>query len=133
MKSELMKTDNELIAEFMGLDVYKNYDEMKLVPLEQLKKYAYINELEYDTSWDRLMPVVDKIEQLGFNSDLKYTDWRPAHKQEWCLKFYGARDRYSNPFNFSTESKIDAVFKAVVDFIKWHNVNTRIATGAGAF
>ena len=60
---------NRLIAEFMGLDqvdIDTWYDEH--------------NELKYHKSWDWLMPVIEKIETLGYTFEKNYQpidkDWQ---------------------------------------------------------
>ena len=99
-----MNNDNKLIAEFMGVDI---------IPLEQFvvgvqstiarikigrKDYicpmieGYLLEhLQYHTSWDWLMPVVEKIYQLDSNAD-----------------FFGSIN-------------LEATYKEVVEFIKTYN------------
>ena len=60
-----MKNENKLIAEFMG---YKVVDKPKVVNgenffeyIDENGNYTYCNSLlKYDTSWDWLMPVVEK-------------------------------------------------------------------------
>ena len=61
-----MKTDNELIAEFMGAEssIGKSLDNTPLkvysLPNRVDRVFSEI-ELEYARSWDWLMPVVEKI------------------------------------------------------------------------
>ena len=52
--------DNKLIAEFMGISIDGEfaYIEDEGNPLEEVMP---INKLNYHTSWDWLMPVVQKI------------------------------------------------------------------------
>ena len=68
--------DNKLIAEFMGSN------------LNGLESWQYEEELQYHTSWDWLMPVVEKIYQLDSNAD-----------------FFGSIN-------------LEATYKEVVEFIK---------------
>jgi len=55
--------NNKLIAEFMGISIDGEfaYIEDEGSPLEEV---IPINKLNYHNSWDWLMPVVDKIEQV---------------------------------------------------------------------
>ena len=55
---------NKLIAEFMGVNVgeYTSY------PEESPTQYT-ATDLEYDTSWDWLMPVVHKIKEEDLDFD----------------------------------------------------------------
>lgn len=106
---------NKLIAEFMGL---KN--------ISHSKKYGGIiiaspseDDLEivpvlYHTSWDWLMPVVEKIESLNFAVDIQSI---PPSGQ-YCRIFSAGADVV--PFK-GYESKMTAVYQAVVKFIIYHN------------
>jgi hypothetical protein len=75
--------NNKLIAEFMGYD--RGVSDL----------------MGYDTSWDWLIPVVEKIKRAKF-----------------ILEF-GCRILPDN----EGRSKIEATYKAVVEFIKWYNEN----------
>ena len=84
--------DSKLIAEFMGVvfqdDENQYYDNNGL----------YIGEeLHYHTSWDWLMPVIEKIMDMSFQEDGEYED------------FYSIRDLIPD---------IGQTYKAVVEFIK---------------
>jgi len=95
MTQEELHTDNKLIAEFMGLDSFKD----SLASLHQGKINVDVDVYEqarYHSSWDWLMPVVQKIE--------KQNELIGAHI-------------------LSTD--IDATYKAVVKFIKTYNNESR--------
>ena len=88
-----MEGNNKLIAEFMGVheimhDGYSEYDFD-----DNTLDVVHQKHLRYHTSWDWLMPVVEKIEQVheGVPQEL---------------------------INLSLFSTIDEVYKAVVEFIK---------------
>tara|TARA_R110000782_G_scaffold255356_1_gene344128 strand:+ start:1281 stop:1583 length:303 start_codon:yes stop_codon:yes gene_type:complete len=63
-----MKDNNKLIAEFMGLSIkegvcyYTDADDMFPMGIEVEEPY-----LPYHTSWDWLMPVIEKIENDGLD------------------------------------------------------------------
>lgn len=98
-------TDNELIAQFMGLPLYR--DEVMFTG--GTRKVPF-QKWQYHTSWDWLMPVVEKIETLGFFFIIKST--------------YVEVNRLYDPVTVSCadgESKIQAVYKVVIEFIKWYN------------
>lgn len=82
-----MKTDNEKIAEFMGLRRQEPGEYNKVsywMPDSKDKRkkgdfIGYFDSMRYDTSWDWLMPVVQKIRSVGnttgdFNTHLKLWD-----------------------------------------------------------
>ena len=91
-----MKT-NKIIAEFMGVNVITLDDVRKNKNPYFSSADGYLEDnLKYHTSWDWLMPVVDKIEQV--------------HE--------GVPQELINLSLFSTR---DEVYKAVVKFINEYN------------
>jgi hypothetical protein len=94
-----MKSDNELIAEFMGAKPTRG------------DRLTYSKDfLKYHTSWDWLMPVVDKIWQVAIDDNSK------THVAGKAIKIIDEQ--------VSIFSSIDEVYKAVVEFIKWHNTQS---------
>jgi len=70
---------------------------------------AYLNDLKYHTSWDWLMPVVEKIESLSGTTVLI--------KRIGCeIIMYGKTISKQ-----TSDTKIEAVWLAVIEFIKWYN------------
>ena len=70
-------------------------------------------DMRYHTSWDWLMPAVEKIENMGgFTVSIGFKD---------CLIQTGRRETITYTNNW--ETKIEGIFKAVVSFIKWYNQN----------
>ena len=64
-------TENKLIAEFMGFQETKigYYDYEEVLTL----LYTFGNTFDYllfDKSWDWLMPVLERIEDMGYNFDI---------------------------------------------------------------
>jgi hypothetical protein len=104
-------TDNELIAEFMG---------QRVTPVglrrEVMQKSYYANELKYDTSWDWLMPVVEKIESLGYTFEIK-SDQAALFRDNVKYAFAGGV--------IGISGKLSAVHEMVVEFIKWYNTQTK--------
>lgn len=111
-----MKTqeNNKLIAEFMGADFHER-STMSAVS-RQVKYQPHISELNYHTSWDWIMPVVEKIDQIGASVIIG---------RMFC------EIKYIDPLNQSKEFqvriasgvKINAINGAVLDFIQWYNEN----------
>ena len=70
---------NRLIAEFMGISIDGEFAYIKDEgsPLEETMP---INQMEYHKSWDWLMPVIQKIETLGYTFEKNYQpidkDWQ---------------------------------------------------------
>ena len=94
-----MEANNKLIAEFMGNPTIFNpiHDATLYQVKEQSNMTYHIDELEYHTSWDWLMPVVKKCRQ---DNRLEYFDF-VYYAIEMC--------------------DINITYKAVVEFIKNQN------------
>tara|TARA_A100000172_G_scaffold74774_1_gene57118 strand:+ start:288 stop:563 length:276 start_codon:yes stop_codon:yes gene_type:complete len=86
--------DNKLIAEFMGY-VYVDSPKNELPP--------------YHLSWDWLMPVVEKIESLGYWVNRNDGDITISNKSDMVVV---------TPMS---SGGIDMMYKAVVEFIKEYN------------
>jgi hypothetical protein len=120
-------TGNKMIAKFDGW-VEKNQglfvnESEKYSRLEQSLKPKTFN-LLYHSSWDWLMPVIDKIDGSvdGINAIAcveigkiccKITPTKYSIKKD-ALIHYKTIQRVAIP-------KIEAVWKTVVAFIEWHN------------
>ena len=95
--------NNKLIAEFMGHQVRTRTDGT--------------TNMMYDKSWDCLIPVVEKIEQTGFEVSIVGIS----------CKINRLLDR-DNPIVSwvcgDKSNKIGLTYKTILEFIKWHNGNT---------
>lgn len=107
MTQEQIIEDNKLIAEFMGVDW----------------KYRRITNYQskYHKSYDWLIPVVEKIENLGY--DYEITNNGIFDLDYYCV-FYHDYDNdprriYSD--SSSKKSLIEVIYKATVKFIKYYN------------
>lgn len=108
------KVDNELIAEFMGID-FTSPDAYSTYPTPLCKRFG-----EYDRSWQWLMPVVDKIIKIRCAPDSK------VDLDTFFLRTFGMINpqtgKYMVRFNrcvvFEANTLFDALYMAVVDFIK---------------
>ena len=119
------KESNRLILDFMGVKplitgnihswsdaphYYTTEDTFEKV-MDNISNYA-----KYDTSWDWLMDVVEKIESLGYWTDIF------GGAQNLC--FIG-RIKNTQPFvfegNLANLSKIKSTYKACVKFIESYN------------
>lgn len=112
-----MKTDNELIAEFMGLvrhgpNATYNLPQWYKPESDQRKKgifMGYEHQLDYATSWDWLMPVVEKIAGHDLFDD--YVENLKNQERRIEITLIG----------LTIFANIEMVYKAVVDFIEWLN------------
>ena len=150
---------NKLIAEFMGTEWHKEF--FKSVCIISPSNIPY----KFHTSWEWLMPVVDKIELLGYETSFKthYARINPKREEssyeEYIvlvrsdgeserrleqdeailmdkstigLKVLVDGEEYINAINTlinctnvssTTLSKKDMIYNAVVEFIKYYNLN----------
>lgn len=118
--------NNKLIAEFLGFiaiseenflaDNYKVSDEDKLMILEATK---------YHSDWNWLMEIVEKIESLGANVWVVKNKVKVTIIGELAQKLNNSL--YDTEFEgydfeyYTQETKIEAVYNACLEFIKWHN------------
>lgn len=109
MKKELK--DNELIAEFMGATPCKiDVKSIGIVDGYECDEFKLaIDELEYNSSWDWLMPVVEKISGLVPRAFERSLDIGPL----------------SPLAELRINSTISEVYKAIVEFIEWYNENVK--------
>ena len=120
-----MKTENnKIIAEFLGATANKGgeYEMYGIIQSiddgEKEKHYFFGSEMLFDTDWNWLMEVVEKIETLtdinsngcfmvlesiGFNAKFIFDDGTRILKDS------------------KGETKIEAVYNACLEFINWYN------------
>jgi hypothetical protein len=120
---------NKLIAEFMGLkSEWKKYPNPQLDRLE-VDKGTHWDEAKYHTSWDWLMPVVEKIENSkhsNYGEKIKFFVFSMAQFHCSIIGHTGIRQPgcyYQTPYGYEPPSKIMAVWEAVIGFIQWYNSN----------
>tara|TARA_R110001599_G_scaffold45944_2_gene135251 strand:+ start:216 stop:557 length:342 start_codon:yes stop_codon:yes gene_type:complete len=112
-----MKDSNVLIAEFMGEPYYYADEE----------RYYYADDegMEFHTSWDWLMPVVEKIE--SFEDDDKCCKYNVNIQQSW-VEILDNENLDEIVFMTSCGTlltKKELVYLAVVEFINWYNKNQK--------
>lgn len=124
MEEEILE-GNKLIAEFMqietqlispyGIGIPRLYS----MEEEHQTEEGNCTELSYDCSWDWLMPVVEKIENMcpldGYTKNSFV-----LNIQHFCTLFDNCF--YENPTIVALgTTKIESIYKAVVEFIKFYN------------
>lgn len=111
-------TDNELIAEFMGLERAKaNHD---FFFIAEYHAYVSPENILYHKSWDWLMPVVEKIESMGYPASITPLEYCPLEPGMHLLYFCKTEPRPLNIAEGIDKDKIRAWYKAVVMFIRWY-------------
>jgi hypothetical protein len=113
MTNKERREGNKLIVTFMGYlpnDYFKSTDYESGLPAAGWIQKA--DELSFTTSWDCLMPVIEKIESLkhpvyiSSNSCVIYE--KVGKNFGWVIDQYG-------------KTKIEATWNAIVEFIKSNN------------
>ena len=128
--------NNKIIAEFMGLNKTKMFFNLKTgnyvkketadcdikVVDVYLKNNKPITNFYYHSDWNWLMEVVEKIESLGYYVNITGT-----------YVSIGAIESKTNPIFIEKDSniKIEAVYNACVEFIKWYN--SHLCSNCGRF
>ncbi len=130
-----IEKSNTEIGKFMGWEVSdsaKSLQERNLTYEEIPHGYFKIhpNDLKFDTSWEWLMPVVEKIESLFPRvaivmypthctiEDESYADLSTPMEN----RLSNVSDMFENIWE-DGDNRRDAAYKAVVEFIKWYNKN----------
>lgn len=105
--------NNKIIAEFMELKTIAEQDFLDYNYEESEKDTLYILEsLKYNTDWNQLIQVIEKVESL---------DYVFAIHNETVNVFNGQNNiKYYNEY-FEYKTKIESVYNACVEFIKWYN------------
>ena len=132
MKTEVKTVDdkNKLIAEFLGAkpnikgeyDLWSTTDLNSIFqddgdPYVETRHSNYFGkEMLFNTSWDWLMPVVEKIENFGFEFLIVEDRVKIAHNTDHSIEVI---------IDFTSgRRKIETVYQALVEFIKWYNEYT---------
>ena len=112
MTSEEILDGNKLIAEFLGINK-KVYGETGTTYYIDDTPYQLVK-LKYYSSWDWLMPVVEKIENV-LDGDVSV-----------IISDASCGISYSNSYSICAEAytKIEAIWLACVNFITWYNLQT---------
>jgi len=102
-------SNNNLIAEFMGYKYSEDNAVMTTMNLSGWIEIMPIESMKYHTEWNWLMPVVDKIESLR-NSD--------GDAYRFTIDMCNVDIENTN-INITGTHKIKAVYRAIVEFIKY--------------
>lgn len=104
--------NNKLISEFMGLptEVFNSGNLNYYFKEFNSGTWYEEQELSYNISWDWLMPIVEKIESLGYEFIIAESRCNINHNTDHSVE---------ELFHIeTTSSKLDTTYQAVVQFIK---------------
>ena len=114
-----MEDSNKLIADFMGmqdtdLGWYDSEEAMSEYACQMVGGGNTFEVLQYDRSWDWLMPVVQKC----YNSE---ADTRGVKVRKLRAFSPGSSDAFDNLVDAVSTLDMHNTYDAVVEFIKQHN------------
>lgn len=106
--------NNRIIAGFMGFEISPVND--KYVKHPKLDKFMELSTLHYDWSWNELMPVIDKIESLGFTVYITTSQCQifDRRKESWPENFIIDAD--------FEQDRLKNTYGAVLAFIEWYKL-----------
>lgn len=108
MTQKEINTGTQLIQELMGSTIKIDQKDVKDIPLAFLKS----GDMKFHTSWKWLMPVVIKIEEdLGHSVLIKNSFCRIAVDDDTV-------------FENEADSKLEAIWYTIIDFLKWNKENS---------
>lgn len=114
----------EIIAQFMNLKSFNDNRYGKLWSDPFGKNQSQFS-LQYDKSFDWLMPVIEKIETLRMDVTIKHFITNTGRVVQECL----IDDQSGNTIAFQEgKTKIEAVNKTVLEFLRWY-----YSSGGGNF
>jgi hypothetical protein len=111
--------NNKLIAEFMGARRFMATNEFELyglIPIiedgDNEKHFFCPHEMKFNTDWNWLMEVVEKIESLGYDVFINTCV---------CKVSDVGQNMFEDIECFVNNNKIQATYNACVEFIQWYN------------
>lgn len=122
---------NKLIAEFMYPNAKKEYESGDIIIEDNVFKkvqliFGHYDQMRYHKSWDWLMPVVEKIEETeknvfvqNFTIEIKW-ERNGLGNKHICKILFVRKNRF-NAIVHESDSKINAVWLSVVEYIEWYH------------
>lgn len=115
--------NNKLIAEFMELEgQHEEWCGNNILEFNELIGEDELRSYSPDKRWDDLMPVVDKIESLGYFSHIKSGQRKDGkYKRHYMSIYCDETDiEISEVYIEEDGSKLEVTYKSVIEFINWH-------------
>lgn len=116
MNTQETIANNRLIAEFMGIQ--GDYSDLP----EGMCGFYNGQELAYHKDWNQIMPVVEKIESIIFNSPAPDTYYN-VQILGGCYVVIISNNGDELIINDLGKSKLECLYMSLISFIKWHNEN----------
>jgi hypothetical protein len=115
MKTKEILEGNKLIAEFMELEFIST-----CFVLINSSQRIHKRNLKYNSSWDWLMPVVEKIAKIN-GCHVLMNPSELAQKTAWVSIEGNKTNSSKKQFHLHKKKLIDATYECIVLFIKWYN------------
>ena len=115
---------NKLIAEFMGINAKVYSDTPTITRWQFGNSMLHQEDLEYHSSWDWLMPVVEKIGDIVISGTLPYNSDQFVRIEIVVGGYVKISNLRDTPIttNVSIEGGLlNAIYNAVVQFIQWYS------------
>lgn len=107
LKHQEITDGNRLISQFMGSTIEIKQEDVKDIPLAFLK----LEDMKFHLAWKWLMPVIINIEEdLGYSTIIDGRTCKVVVDEDTI-------------FESEAETKMEAVWRAVVEFLKWNKEN----------
>lgn len=127
-KDEIINS-NKIIASFMGYHyvtgsgwILSKYSSKDVIPAHKLKMNSndilarHHYNLRYYNEWNWLMRVIEKIDELGYETNIFcHNNWKDP-KRCIILKY-----DCTEISSVCGDNKINVTYEAVIEFIKWYN------------
>ena len=120
-QEEILKY-NKLCADVMGWqnlndDSYPEY-------LTPMGDFYSLKNLMFDSDWNWIMMVIEKIEGLGFNTD-SYSPIQGSVELEDTLHQFNIWDKINPEIQGRAKTKKEATIQAIYKFLIWYNENNK--------
>ena len=143
MKTEEILKGNTLIANFLGYEIDSIAEELGETPRYYVSdrlecvadgvdwwdtydgdwtSWLTADQMKFHSSWDWLMPVVEKIETLIFGEDEYFNFQILGGCSVYIISSHG-RELVSID---NEQSKLECAYKAAIEFLKWYNKNKQL-------
>ncbi len=115
------KVLNKLIAEFMGVKPVDNwFDGFELYKAGLPFAYGTMgngtDELKFKSSWDWLMPVIEKIDSTILETDVISIEHNITYIENY---------KYEMTITGEGKNRLEACYNAVCEYITWHNEKSK--------
>lgn len=112
MNTTEITNGNKLIAEFMRLSQIVETDGICFRDTNAKD----IHEIKYNSSWDWLMPVVEKIDSMGYNVQISRISCKIS-------KILETEKPIISLACGDISQKIELCFTSIISFLEWYNKN----------